>query len=228
MTKDEFINFLHSINATQVQIDQFAKYKELVQTTNQYENLTRLCTEDKVYGQYFYNSIYPFITLDWTKITTMLDVGSGSGIPGIPLAILHPNQHLVIVEANNKKIAFLNEVVKSLDLKHVKLLNERAECISAIYKNYFDLATARAVAKIKVILELTIPYLKVNGTCILLKGENWQQELIEAKDIMNALSIKLDHVLTYQEANNQSYALFFSKTKSTSDQYPRKWTAIKK
>ncbi|MBP5783438.1 hypothetical protein J6W32_02395 [bacterium] len=64
MTKDEFINFLHSINATQNQIDQFAKYKKLVQTANQYENLTRLCTEDKVYGQYFYNSIYPFITLD--------------------------------------------------------------------------------------------------------------------------------------------------------------------
>ncbi|MBQ3621364.1 16S rRNA (guanine(527)-N(7))-methyltransferase RsmG [bacterium] len=102
----------------------------------------------------------------------MLDVGSGSGIPGIALAILHPNQHLVIVEANTKKINFLTTVKKELHLNNVQLLNERAECISNMYKNYFDLTTARAVAKIKVILELTIPYSKVNGTCILLKGEN--------------------------------------------------------
>ncbi|MBQ5466117.1 MAG: class I SAM-dependent methyltransferase [Muribaculaceae bacterium] len=64
MTKEEFIDFLHSINATQDQIDQFEKYKELVQSANQHENLTRLCDENKVYGQYFYNSIYPFTTLD--------------------------------------------------------------------------------------------------------------------------------------------------------------------
>ena len=228
MTKDEFINFLHSLHATQSQIDQFAKYKELVQIANQHENLTRLCTEDKVYGQYFYNSIYPFTTLDWSKINSFLDVGSGSGIPGIALAILHPSQHLVIVEANNKKINFLSDVVKALHLPYVQLVNERAECISTMYKNYFDLTTARAVAKIKVILELTIPYLKVNGTCVLLKGENWQQELDEAKDIMQALSIKLDHVLTYNEGNNVSYALFFTKTKLTTDHYPRKWTEIKK
>ena len=228
MTKEEFIYFLHSINATQDQIDQFEKYKELVQSTNQHENLTRLCDEDKVYGQYFYNSIYPFTTLDWSKISTMLDVGSGSGIPGIALSILRPDKHLVIVEANSKKINFLSEVVKTLALPHVQLLNERAECISAMYKNYFDLATARAVAKIKVILELTIPYLKINGTCILLKGGNWHQELEEAHEIMQALSIKLNRVLTYKEGNNLSYALFFTKDKLTSNQYPRKWTEIKK
>lgn len=228
MTKEKFITFLHSINATNEQINAFFLYKQLVQETNQHENLTRLCDEDKVYGQYFYNSIYPFTTIDWTKISSLLDVGSGSGIPGIALAILHPNQHLVIVEANTKKINFLTTVKKELHLNNVQLLNERAECISNMYKNYFDLTTARAVAKIKVILELTIPYSKVNGTCILLKGENWNQELNEASDIMQALSIKLDHVLTYQEGNNVSYALFFTKTKLTNDLYPRKWTEIKK
>ena len=228
MTKEEFTNFLHSINATDEQINAFHQYKQLVQTANQHENLTRLCAEDKVYGQYFYNSIYPFTTIDWTKISSMLDVGSGSGIPGIALAILHPKQYLTIVEANTKKINFLNTVVKELNLNNVQLLNERAECMSKMYKNYFDLTTARAVAKIKVILELTIPYLKVNGTCILLKGENWNEELNEAHDIMQALSVKLDHVLTYQERNNSSYALFFTKTKLTSDLYPRKWMEIKK
>ena len=228
MTKKEFSNFLHSINATEYQINQFEQYKQLVQQANQHENLTRLCDEDKVYGQYFYNSIYPFTTLDWAKISNLLDVGSGSGIPGIALAILHPDKHLTIVEANNKKIKFLNEVVKTLQLPFVQLVNERAECISKMYKNYFDLTTARAVAKIKVILELTIPYLKVNGTCILLKGENWHQELDEAHTIMQALDVKLANVLTYNEGNNVSYALFFTKTKPTSDQYPRKWTEIKK
>lgn len=228
MTKEEFINFLHSLNVTSEQIAQFEQYKQLVQQANQHENLTRLSGEDKIYGQYFYNSIYPFTTLNWTNINNLLDVGSGSGIPGIALAILHPNQHLTIVEANTKKINFLSEVVKTLQLPHVKLLNERAECISEMYKNYFDLVTARAVAKIKVILELTIPYLKVNGVCLLLKGANWQQELIEAQTIIKALNVKLDHVLTYQENNNISYALFFSKTKLTDEQYPRKWTEIKK
>ena len=228
MTKEEFSTFLHSLNATNEQINEFEEYKQLVQQANQHENLTRLCAEDKVYGQYFYNSIYPFTTLDWTKISNLLDVGSGSGIPGIALAILHPSQHLTIVEANTKKINFLKEVVKTLKLPYVQLVNKRAECISAMYKNYFDLTTARAVAKIKVILELTIPYLKVNGTCLLLKGENWQEELNEAQAIMQALSIKLDYVLTYQEGANKSYALFFTKTKLTSEQYPRKWTEIKK
>lgn len=228
MTKEEFIKFLQSINATNEQIKQFEQYKKLVQIANQHENLTRLCDENKIYGQYFYNSIYPFTTLNWTNINNLLDVGSGSGIPGIALAILHPNQHLTIVEANTKKINFLSEVVKTLELAHVQLINERAESISEMYKNYFDLTTARAVAKIKVILELTIPYLKVNGTCLLLKGENWQQELKEAQEIMQALSVKLDHVLTYQEGNNVSYALFFTKTKLTSEKYPRKWTEIKK
>ena len=108
-----------NFNASNVQIQQFEIYKVFLQNQNEIHNLTRLDSNELIYGSYFYDSIYPYKDLDWSNIDSVLDVGSGSGIPGIALKILYPKIELTIVESVTKKTLFLKELVKKLNLQNV-------------------------------------------------------------------------------------------------------------
>jgi 16S rRNA (guanine527-N7)-methyltransferase len=141
---------------------QIEKYKLFLQDYNKKINLTRLADEEKIYGQYFFESVIPYRKFIFEPNISILDIGSGSGIPGIALLLLFPKIKLTIIESNNKKCSFLAALAKHLGID-VEILCKRAEDITASEREKFDLVTSRAVAPLKNILELSIPYTKING-----------------------------------------------------------------
>lgn len=214
-------------NALDNQIEQFEIYKVFLQKQNEIHNLTRLDSNELIYGSYFYDSIYPYKDLDWNNIHEVLDVGSGSGIPGIALKILYPHIHLTIVESVTKKTIFLQQLVDKLKLDNVFILNTRAEELDKSYKNKFDLTTARAVAEIKIILELLIPFMKINGLCVLPKGKKGSEEMQNASHIIKKLKIQLIEKIQYNSLeNHKEFIYIFTKKEDTPSIYPRKWKSI--
>jgi 16S rRNA (guanine527-N7)-methyltransferase len=138
------------------------EYKLFLQEYNKKVNLTRLDTEEKIYKDYFYESVIPYKDLDFLKINSVLDIGSGSGIPGVVIKLLYPHIKLTIIESNNKKIAFLKELTKKLNIT-ITLYADRAENIARQHNEQFDLVTSRAVAVLPAILEISIRYVKIGG-----------------------------------------------------------------
>jgi 16S rRNA (guanine527-N7)-methyltransferase len=152
---------------------------------------------------------------------TLIDVGSGGGVPGIVIAIARPNLQVTLLEATEKKARFLEQTAKNLGLVNVRVLAERAELAGAAstkYRERFDLVTARAVAPLRVLLELTVPFLKVNGQLIAIKGERAETELVEAAEAQRILGVSLEH----SERHPTATILVLRKLQSTPKKYPRR------
>lgn len=228
MKKEEFFKKLtKDFNVTEKTINIIEEYKSFLQEKNKIHNLTRLDSEDKIYGEYFYDSIIPYKDLNWINIKNVLDVGSGSGIPGVLLKILFPHIELTIVESVGKKVNFMKELTEKLNLTNVHFINGRAENINNKYKNTFDLVTARAVAELYILLELLIPYMKDNGICVIPKGKKIADELQNATWITKKLKIELFKKEEYiSSLGYKEYVLIYKKNFKTPSIYPRKWNSI--
>ena len=188
MTKDKFIQACEKegIHLNQKQIEQFERYKDLLLEWNQKMNLTAIVEEEEIWEKHFYDSIYPFFHC---SIENMCDVGSGAGFPGIPVKIVFDSIHLTIVEPLMKRCRFLEEVKKQLELKNIDICCARAEDFVKEHRESFDLVSARAVAKLSVLLELCIPLVKVNGLMVALK--DGQLELKQAQKAISILNLNL-------------------------------------
>jgi 16S rRNA (guanine527-N7)-methyltransferase len=224
MNKTEFKQHIKSIFpfVSDKFFDKIETYKKFLQEENKKINLTNLSDDEKIYAQYFYESIVPYKELDFNHINSVLDIGSGSGIPGILLKLLFNHTNLTIVESNNKKVNFLNQLINTLDIK-VNIINKRAENIDNQMRETFDLVTSRAVAPLKIILELSVPYAKVNGLIVEPKSLNFEKELQEANFITNKLNIKLQlPMIHFISINKMTHnVLVYKKIKSTNHLYPR-------
>jgi 16S rRNA (guanine527-N7)-methyltransferase len=201
--------------------DNVEKYKVFLQDYNQKVNLTRLDTEDKIYGDYFYESVIPFQNVHLTNLRTVLDIGSGSGIPGVVLKLMYPHLDLTIIESNNKKVTFLNKLCEMLGIK-VTVLYQRAELIQANQREAFELVTSRAVAALSILVELSIPYLKVGGTLIEPKTMNATNEIKQAETKIEQLGGKLVIVDQFMSVNKVNHhVVIVKKIAPTNHQYPR-------
>lgn len=207
--------------------DKILLYKNLLQSENKKYNLTRLDDEKEVYQKYFYESVINFNKSLFNKQNiNVLDIGSGSGIPGIILKILFDDINLYIVESNAKKCNFLNLLVKQLNLKNVFIFNQRCEDFIKQKIEFFDLITCRAVAELRILLELSIPGLKINGIGYFLKSLNYENELLSANHISTKLEINEPEINTINFDNKFFVSLKYQKTKPTNNIYPRSWKDI--
>jgi len=195
---------------------QIEKFKNFIQQKNKMFNLTRLDSDDHIYGEYFYESLKPYHNVDLTS-KAVLDIGSGGGVPGILLKLLDNSISLTIIEANGKKSAFLKELSSNLSIETI-ILTKRAEDISNDEREKFDIVTSRAVAELKIILEISVPYCKVGGLIIEPKGKNYMVELNNAKKIISLLGISLQKIVETD--------FYFIKKEKTNSKFPRKWNVI--
>ncbi|GHU31636.1 ribosomal RNA small subunit methyltransferase G [Bacilli bacterium] len=201
--------------------DNVEKYKRFLQEYNQKINLTRLDSDGKIYGDYFYESVIPFKNVGLKSIKTLLDIGSGSGIPGIVLKLMYPHITLTIIESNNKKVTFLNKLCGILDIK-VNILYQRAELIEKNQRESFDLVTSRAVAPLPILVELSIPYLKVNGILIEPKTLNAVHEINVAATKIEMLGSTIESINDFVSVNKVNHkVVVIKKNKITDLNYPR-------
>ena len=155
MNKEQFKNELKKLNLdlTLEKEEQLDKYYNLLITWNKKFNLTAIVEEEQVYLKHFYDSLTITKVINLNDINTILDVGSGAGFPGLVLKIFFPHLKLTIIDSNNKKITFLNEVIKELNLENVTLVHNRCELFAHENIETFDVVTARAVANLNILLE---------------------------------------------------------------------------
>lgn len=231
MNKEEFINSLKELNIilNNEQINSFETYKELLQEYNKKFNLTSITKDEDIYLKHFYDSLCIMKIKEIENSTNLLDIGTGAGFPGIPLAITNPNLKITLVESNGKKCGFLELVKEKLKLNNIEIINSRAEEYSKINREKFDTVTSRAVSHLSIITELEVPALKVNGYFIPLKA-NYEQELEESKNKMNLLGLTLENIIEYTlpKENSKRTILKIKKTKETSKYYPREYNKILK
>ena len=211
---------------TDRQKEQFERYFELLVEWNEKINLTAITDKDEVYLKHFYDSIAPILQgLIENQPIRLLDIGAGAGFPSLPMKILFPDLDVTIIDSLNKRINFLHLLAEELGLSGVHFYHGRAEDFAQdkAFRAQFDLVTARAVARMQVLSELTIPYLKVGGRLLALKASNAPEELEEAKNALNILFSKVEDNLQYELPNGDPrYITVVEKKKETPNKYPRK------
>lgn len=223
MNQDRFILELSklNINITELQLKQLERYYELLVEYNKVMNLTGITEKEEVYLKHFYDSLTIAKVIDLNNYETLCDVGTGAGFPGLVLKILYPNLKVTLLDSLNKRLNFLNVVIKELNLKDVETVHSRAE----EYNKKFDITVARAVAPLNILLEYCIPLTKVNGYFIAMKGKN--------EEANNAL-LKLDSEIIETNSfllpieNSDRTIIKIKKLKETNKKFPRKYSEIKK
>ena len=180
------------INLTDKQLSQLEKYYNLLIEWNNKINLTRIVEKEDVYLKHFYDSLTISKIIDLNNSGSLCDIGTGAGFPGVVLKIVYPNLKVTLVDSLNKRIVFLNEVIKELELTDIEAIHSRAEDI----KDKYDIVTSRAVANLKKLSEYCLPLVKENGYFIPMKA-NVEEELIEAKDTIKKLNGTLEKQETF-------------------------------
>lgn len=228
MTPQAFYQVLieHGITLTDKQKKQFETYFRLLVEWNEKINLTAITDKEEVYLKHFYDSIAPILQgyIDNSPLS-ILDIGAGAGFPSIPMKILYPEIDITIIDSLNKRINFLNILANELELSGVHFFHGRAEDFGQdkVFRAKFDIVTARAVARMQVLAELTIPFLKVNGRLIALKAAAAEEELISAEKALKTLFSQVTVNKNYKLPNGDDRNItIVSKKKETHNKYPRK------
>ena len=229
MNPEKFILELskHNFVLTDNQKEQFKLYFKFLIEVNEHVNLTRITEENEVYLKHFYDSVTPlFVFGDVFKDgATLCDVGAGAGFPSIPLKILKPSLKVTIVDSLAKRLTFLKDLIAKLDLDNVELVHGRAEDVgqNKLYREKFDIVTARAVAKMSVLSEYCLPLVKKDGYFVALKGPKAEDELDEGQKALAVLGGKLikDEELTLPGTTEERTLVLVKKVKETPKKYPR-------
>ncbi|MBN2696076.1 MAG: 16S rRNA (guanine(527)-N(7))-methyltransferase RsmG [Bacilli bacterium] len=209
-----------------VETARFKTYFDVLVKQNQVMNLTRITEEEAVYKLHFLDSLSLASALSLEN-QSILDVGSGAGFPSLPLKIVFPKLKVTIVDSLGKRIKFLEQLTQALELDDVELVNSRIEDFQ--HKAAFDIVTARAVARMNILVELCLPFVRVGGYFIAMKATDFQAELDEASSGIVKLGGKVERVVEYElETGLKHVLLLIKKVKESPNEYPRVFGKIKK
>lgn len=231
MNKEEFLIELKKINIEldSNQLQKLDKFYNLLINWNTKINLTTITEEKDVYLKHFYDSLTLIKVIDLNKSLKVLDVGTGAGFPGIVLKIVFPHLKITLIDSLQKRINYLNEIIKELELNNIETVCERSEIYTKNHREEYDLVVSRAVANLKILAEITFASVKVNGFFIAMKG-NIKDELNESKDIITKLSGKIVNIEEFNlpVENSIRNLIKIKKIKKTNLKYPRRYSEIKK
>lgn len=211
MTKEEFIAALKDLNVevTEEKLTELNKFYKLLVDWNRKINLTRIIEEQDVYLKHFYDSLTIIKEVDLNEEKTLCDVGTGAGFPGIVLKIFYPNLKVTLIDSLEKRIKYLNEVIKELNLQNIEAIHSRGED----YQGSFDIVTSRAVANIEKLLTYTMHLVKKNGLFIAMKG-NIDKEItpeIEKKISKKYQIVTINKFCLPKENSNRSLVVIKNK-----------------
>ena len=206
------------------ELEKLYKFKYLLLEWNEKINLTAITEPEDIILKHFVDSIT--IKKYIKSENKVLDMGTGAGFPGIPLKIISSDTYFTLVDSLNKRIIFLNEVCDKLKLDKIENIHSRAEELAKNkkYREQYDVVTSRAVARLASLVEYMLPFVKVGGICICMKGSNVDEELIEAKKAINVLGGEIEKVDKFLLPNSdiERNIVIIKKIKNTSCKYPRK------
>lgn len=224
----QFVKDLEKLNVhlSEKQIEQFLTYYEMLVERNQFVNLTAITEYEDVMKKHFVDSISLIKAYDVKKQTTVIDVGTGAGFPGLALKIAYPELKMTLLDSLNKRIQFLDDVMKELKLTDIKTIHGRAEDFARPDKlrEKFDLCVSRAVANLSTLSEYCLPFVKENGCFISYKSEKVTEEIEAAGKAITLLGGKVEKQIEFILPDSDIYRnlLVIRKVASTPAKYPRK------
>lgn len=229
MNKEEFISEVEKlgIKLSEEQLNQFQIYCDFLLEKNKVVNLTAIKDEESVYLKHFYDCITIFKTKVIKTSSKVLDIGSGAGFPGIVMKIIEPSINLTVLDSSMKRINFIAELTNKLNIKRIDFVDKRSEDYFPLVHDKFDIVTARAVANLNTISELAIPFVKLNGYFLAMKGK-YKKDLEEAKEAISILGGKIEEIIEFKlpkEASNRAI-LKIKKIAKTPSNYPRRYDKI--
>ena len=214
------------INLDEDKINQFKSYQQELLEWNQKTNLTSITEPVQVEIKHFIDSLSCLKIIDSPRSNKIIDIGSGAGFPGIPIKIVYPNKDIILLEATQKKVDFCRHVLNKFDLNPNAALVGRAEDIAhdVNQREKYDIAISRAVASLPALMELLLPFVKVGGTAIAMKGKDIQQELVSAERALQILGgrIELVQKIFLPILEEERNLIKISKINSTPEKYPRR------
>lgn len=223
----------NNIDLTDKMLVNFEKYKDLLLEWNEKMNLTAITDEYEMIIKHFVDCLEIVKYININK--KLIDVGTGAGFPGIVIAIYYEGTvQITLLDALNKRLVFLEEVVKVLNLSKVKIVHGRAEDMGQKieYRELYDYSVSRAVASLNNLIEFDVPYLNIGGKCLLMKSENIENEIEESMRALNELKCKISNIYKYSyNIESEVYKrsiIEIEKLDKTSKKYPRSFGKIKK
>ena len=212
-----------NVEVTKSQIEKYEEYINLLLEWNEKINLTAITEENDIVIKHIIDSI---TVLKYIENKNIIDVGTGAGFPGIPLAIQDKNAKITLLDSLNKRINFLNNVKEKLELNNIDTIHGRAEDIgqNKEYREQYDACVSRAVANMSTLVEYLIPLVKVGGIIICMKGSDIEEELNDAKTAISKLGGEIDKIdkITLPGTDIIRNIIIIKKVKQTSSTYPRK------
>ena len=212
------------VDITENQISKFYDYMNLLLEWNEKINLTAITKPDEIILKHFVDSMTVLRYLKEDK--SIIDVGTGAGFPGVPIAIVNKNVSITLMDSLNKRILFLNDIKEKLNLDNVKTIHSRAEDLgrNKLNREKYDVAISRAVANLTTLSEYLLPFVKVGGKCICMKGANVQEEINESKKAIQVLGGKIEKVDEFclPGTDMKRNIIVIRKIKQTDKKYPRK------
>ena len=214
------------ITLSETQVEQFMRYKELLQEWNQKMNLTAITEDREVMTKHFLDCMTINKALNMSSQKTVIDIGTGAGFPGLVIKIAFPHLKVTLVDALKKRLTFLETVISELGLTDIECVHSRAEDLgkNKKYREGFDICASRAVANLAVLSEYTLPFVKVDGYLIALKGQKLDEELEQGQKAIQILGGQLEEVVhtgvPFTDLNHKIAKI--KKIKPTATKYPRK------
>lgn len=210
-------------------LERYRIYYEYLEEMNKFMNLTAISGEEDVARLHFLDCVQ-LMKADAFAGKRVIDVGTGAGFPGLALKVTCPDMDLTLLDSLDKRIGFLKNCCERLDIRDVSCIHARAEEIPQGCRESFDFALSRAVARLNLLCELCLPYVKKGGAFIAMKGSDLDQELKEAEKAIALLGGKVERKLDYTIPGTDvtHSLLIIRKESSTPAKYPRRWAQIKK
>ena len=213
-----------NIELSEKQLNQFYNYMNILIEWNKVMNLTNITETEEIIQKHFVDSLT--ILKSIKENDSIIDVGTGAGFPGIPIKIAFPETKITLLDSLNKRIKFLEEVINKLELKNIETIHGRAEEVAhnKKYREKYDIAIARAVAPLNVLSEYLLPFVKIGGYAICMKGVKGKEEAEEGKNAIKILGGKITNSREFNLPNTEMARTIIQieKIKNTEKKYPRK------
>lgn len=226
MKKEEFYkeirNTLKEIELTENQIEQFYNYMNGILKWNKSINVTSITDEKMFIVKHFADSLTINRFVEDKK--KLIDIGTGAGFPGIPLKIVNKDLKVTLIDSVNKKLNIIRDITADFNLENLEIIHTRAEDLAndIEYREKYDIATTRAVSNLTTIAEYMLPFVKINGYAICMKGPNIRQELGDSKVAIEVLGGKLEKIESLNVGNElERNIILIKKVKSTPKKFPR-------
>ena len=213
--------------------DKLVSYMDMILEKNEHINLTAVRDRDEALQKHIADSLSCDFMEEYQKALSVIDIGTGAGFPGVPLAITSPDKNFVLVDSLNKRLKIIDELVDEIGITNIKTVHGRAEDIgrSVEYREKFDVCVSRAVASLDILSEWCIPFVKVGGYFISYKGENVSRETAEAANAIRALGGEIEEIRKIEDGNESisgHVLVMIKKVRKTPNKYPRQGGQAKK